>query len=293
MDINRLHYFCTVAQTGSLSRASELLHISQPALSKAIKTLEQEMGTRLTIPSGRGIAITDAGLRLVMEAQPLIAGVLSLKDNLKKDKQSQAPLRIGSFEVFTTYFLSRILSGPLKSIPLDVTELVPGNIEKALIARQVDVGITYLPIPAPELELIKVGSIEMRVYKRKGAAFQGVPFAELPFVCPNIPVEGTPSKVKGLDGWPDNHYPRHIQHRVGMMEGALEICRQGLAVGYFPKFVADAQNEQVKSAFFLEEVTIPREMKVKTSQDIFLMKRRTDLESPEFRKLAVELRKLA
>lgn len=292
MDINRLHYFCTVVQAGSLSRAAELLHISQPALSKAIKTLEHELGARLTIPSGRGIAITDEGLKLVREAQPLIEGVLALKKNLKSAKQAHVQLRIGSFEVFTTYFLARVLSGALKDTSLDVAELVPGEIEKALIERKVDIGITYLPIPAPELELLKVGAVEMRVYRRKGS-FAGILFSELPFVCPNIPVEGTPSKARGLDGWPDHLYPRRIQHRVGMMEGALELCRRGFAVGYFPRFVVHAHNEQVKNAYALEEIAIPKEMKVKTSQDVFLVKRRTDLESPELRRLAAELRKLA
>ena len=76
MDMNRLHYFCTVVSCGSLSKASELLYISQPALSKAIKTLEEEMEKKLMIPAGRGIAITDYGKKLAFEAAPLIEKVL-------------------------------------------------------------------------------------------------------------------------------------------------------------------------------------------------------------------------
>ncbi len=47
MDTGRLRYFCAVARTGSLRRAAELVKVSPPALSKAIKLLESECGVRL------------------------------------------------------------------------------------------------------------------------------------------------------------------------------------------------------------------------------------------------------
>jgi hypothetical protein len=57
--------------------------------------------------------------------------------------------------------------------------------------------------------------------------------------------------------------------------------------------VVRLHNAQVKSAYALEEIAIPAEMKVKPKQDVFLVKRRTDLESGELKKLASELRKLS
>ena len=72
MDMNRLHYFSVLVRAGSITKASELLNISQPAVSKAIKTLELELGKELIIPDGRGIAITDYGLRLVEHCDPLL-----------------------------------------------------------------------------------------------------------------------------------------------------------------------------------------------------------------------------
>lgn len=291
MDISRLHYFCTVVQTGSLTKASELLHISQPALSKAIKLLESEIGKPLTIPSGRGIAVTDFGLRLAEESKPLLAGIFSLKEKIISAKSVNAVVRIGSFEVFTTYFLSQILSGSLRDTSLDVTELIPGLIEKALLQRTIDIGITYLPIPNPELDFMKVAKIEMKVYRKKTGGPQ-LPFEEWPFVVPNFLVEGTPSKAKGLDGWPDDRYPRKIVHRVSMMEGALELCRKGFAYGYFPKFIVEAHNAQAKSSYFLEEVSLPSQIKVNPYQAVYIVKRRADVESTEFKRIAAELRQL-
>ena len=72
MDIDRVRYFNTFAETGSLVRASEILHVSQPALSKALKTLEGEVGLRLLESDGRGLKLTEAGKRFRDETRPLL-----------------------------------------------------------------------------------------------------------------------------------------------------------------------------------------------------------------------------
>ena len=61
MDINRLRYFSVIAKTENLHAASEILYISPPALSKAMKTLEIEMGQELLQNAGRGIRLTEKG----------------------------------------------------------------------------------------------------------------------------------------------------------------------------------------------------------------------------------------
>ncbi len=54
MDIDRVRYFNVFAETGSLVKASEILHISQPALSKALRLLAVEVGAKLLESDGRG-----------------------------------------------------------------------------------------------------------------------------------------------------------------------------------------------------------------------------------------------
>lgn len=61
MQLIQLQYFCTVARCRNMSRAAEELWISQPALSKAISNLEEELGIRLFDRIGRGIRLNDAG----------------------------------------------------------------------------------------------------------------------------------------------------------------------------------------------------------------------------------------
>jgi len=289
MDMNRLRYFTVVAKTGSLSKASELLHISQPALSKAVKVLEGELGEQLLMPAGRGIVLTDSGHRVAREANDLLTKVQEFRTRVKTPSRPTLELRIGSFEVFTTYFLGELASRFFPTYSIKAAELTPGRLEQSVGDGTIDFGITYLPIPSPELDILKVRSLAMGVFGRS-ENFANTPFSDLPFVVPNITVAGAPSKVQGLDGWPDETYPRQIKYSTGMMEGGLELCRRGLAVGYFPRFVVALHNKTVTSASRLHDIEIPKKMKIQRNFDVFLIKRKSHLEDRDFKKLASALR---
>ena len=106
MNLRRLEYFSVLAQIGNLHKASEMLHVSPPALSKAMKVLEEELEMKLWVRNGRNIILTDAGKTLLKKSGQLLDEVKNLKESLTKDSKSK-PIRIGTFEVFSTYFLDK------------------------------------------------------------------------------------------------------------------------------------------------------------------------------------------
>ncbi len=249
------------------------------------------MGQKLIVPSGRGIAITDNGKRLAAEAAPLIEKIDALRSIGSAREEKFELLSIATFEVFSTYFLGKVISEQFAdNYSVKVFELVPGPMEEAIAKGNADIGITYLPIPHPDLDIYKIASIEMAIYGI-GNQFKKAEFTHLPFVVPNIPISGTPSKAKGLDGWPDHLIPRTVKYRVTMMETALDLCRRGQCVGYFPKFVVDLHNKVTKPEFHLEMLTGPQGAKL-GPQDVFMIKRKSDLESKSFRKISRALRAL-
>src|SRR4051794_3952454 len=73
LDLAELRAFCAAIDLGSLGRASRLLRVSQPALSKRMRTIEAVVGTRLVERSPRGITPTPAGTKLYVEARKLLA----------------------------------------------------------------------------------------------------------------------------------------------------------------------------------------------------------------------------
>ncbi len=72
MDTQSLHAFITVAETGSFSRAAELLHLTQPAISKRIANLEQQLECKLFDRIGRQTHLTEAGQALMPRARSVL-----------------------------------------------------------------------------------------------------------------------------------------------------------------------------------------------------------------------------
>ena len=72
METHRLRYFCAIAETGSLTKASEILGISHSGLSKAVSVLEMETHLKLFRPLGRGLEITSDGKWLYQKAQQIL-----------------------------------------------------------------------------------------------------------------------------------------------------------------------------------------------------------------------------
>lgn len=72
IDGKRLQYFITVADTGSLGRAAEVLHVAQPALSRQMRLLEDEVGTPLMDRTARGMVLTAAGRAFYLSARRLL-----------------------------------------------------------------------------------------------------------------------------------------------------------------------------------------------------------------------------
>jgi DNA-binding transcriptional LysR family regulator len=152
----------------------------------------------------------------------------------------------------------------------------------------VDLGITYLPVPHPRLDFMKIRSVEMGVYV-KNRTFTDVEQQDIPFVVPIAPLSGSPTKAKGLDGWPETAYERKVQYEVTLLESGLELCRQGRCAGYFPVFIAEEHNRRVKPEFALERKPSPYGAK-KCYADVFLVKPKSRPEDELVKKLARMIR---
>ncbi len=82
MDIRQITYFLEVAKSNSFTKASENLHLSQPALSKMVKSLEEELKVELIDRSARQISLTDAGEIVFEQGQMIMKSIDDLSTNL-------------------------------------------------------------------------------------------------------------------------------------------------------------------------------------------------------------------
>ena len=255
MDLNRLRYFSVVAETGSVRRAAELLHLTPTALSKAVKVLEREVGVQLVRPQGRGIALTDEGRLLARRAGPVLAELATLPAELTTRRSVGPSLRYASHEVFGTYFTRPLLDSMPDGATIEHRYLPPGDIELAVLSGDSDVGISYIPMPTTGLEHEQVAEVEMGTFGLPKLV--DVPFTELGFAAPVRPTIGSAVRAQALDAWPDDRIPRTIRHRITTTEAALELCRQGRAVARFPEFVVDLHNASTAKAQQLVRIPDP------------------------------------
>ena len=72
MELRVLRYFLEVAREGSITGAAKALHISQPTLSKQLKDLENELGSKLFVRSNYSVKLTDEGILLRKRAEDIL-----------------------------------------------------------------------------------------------------------------------------------------------------------------------------------------------------------------------------
>ena len=286
METNRIRQFCTLVETKNLRRAAELLNLSHGALSKSLQVLQREIGYALFIPQGRGLATTDAGLEFYQRARRFLGEL----DSLLNIQATHPPaIRLATSEVFSTYFMTRVLSEDFLEQAVSVFESVPGQLEEALLERRADLAITYEPIPQPGLDYLKICRIELGIFGQRKFQNQGG-LEKLPFVVPLMPLQGTPSGARGLDGFPDDRFKRTVRYRVDLLQTALQLTGQGLAVVFLPAFLIRLYNAQVRPVLQLQAIRSEAMERLKPHRFVYLVKREATPESREMKIIALHLR---
>lgn len=100
LNYHHLHYFWVVAREGSVTRASEVLHVSQSAISEQLRNLERFAGTPLFVKAGRGLALSDTGQVVYSYAAEIFATGEELTAMLRGRQVGHIPrLRVGVVDV--------------------------------------------------------------------------------------------------------------------------------------------------------------------------------------------------
>lgn len=148
MELRHLRYFLAVAEENHFGRAAERLHIVQPALSKQIKDLENELGGALFIRSSRRVTLTEAGKLLQVQAQNILAQTehsrLMVERSLKGE-MGQVRVGFAGNAVLSGRLIAdmRLFHQRYPQAELRVQELEPHQQIEAILHDQLDIG--YLP----------------------------------------------------------------------------------------------------------------------------------------------------
>lgn len=154
-DITGLHYFSIVAEERSFSRASNRLHIAQPAISRKIKALENDLGVRLFIRHAKGVDVTEAGESLLQSAYSLFRQIETLHDSaVISSEMPRGTVTIGVLPTPGEYIVPRLIKQSRKLFPELKYRIIEGyssDLQRMLINREIHIAIMHGPSPHPDI----------------------------------------------------------------------------------------------------------------------------------------------
>lgn len=195
-DLARLRLFVVVAEEGSLTRAAALTGSPQPAVSRQIARLEQECGGRLFLRTGRGVALSPLGTRVLPKAKAILQGAQDLGEEVEEGaKAPSGDVRIGalpSLYLSIVVPLFQTLRTRMPGVHLHIFEGSAGQIDQWLATGFVDIGLPYRygKHVADVESLVTVSSYLVGPSKDPLTSGETVRFSQLdglPLVMPSAP----------------------------------------------------------------------------------------------------------
>lgn len=147
---NNLHIFIIAAETGSLTETAKKLYISQPAVSQAIKKLEEELNIKLFIRNKRSnLILTDVGREILTLANQMYELENRLYQRAYEENQMMKGIvRIASVPLATSLILSRVMPVFRKQFPdveIELFESDPLSVKNMVLDYKADIGISTSP----------------------------------------------------------------------------------------------------------------------------------------------------
>jgi DNA-binding transcriptional LysR family regulator len=248
MELRHYRYFLAAAEELNISKASRRLNVSQPAMSRLIHDLEDELGVQLFKRERFGLALTPAGEKLLVYARQ----ILDLSNEATRVLRNQPAVTPTITVGFITSSLGSFLGSALKSfresypdLMVKINELSPADQVKALRKNQIDIALIGNPCGAVhdefetkvlfEMDLEAVLSTSHRLAKRKRISLKEleeddfIGYSEESFPGRNLTIV-TACKVAG--------FKPHMKYQANSLVEVLAMIGAGTGVCLMPADVA-------------------------------------------------------
>lgn len=163
-NLNQYRIFYAVAKSGSISRASQMLYISQPAVSKAVIKLEEELGAKLFDRNSRGVSLTFEGKILFEQVQTAFEAINAGEEKIRLiSSLGIGHLRIGASATFCKYLLLPFLKGFIKEHPhikITIESQSTSHTLKLLQEGKIDIALVVRTDNFKNLEFYSLGQFQ-------------------------------------------------------------------------------------------------------------------------------------
>jgi LysR family transcriptional regulator, transcription activator of glutamate synthase operon len=249
IEFDQLRCFVAVAEARSFTRAAAAVHLSQPALSRQIKRLEEELGTVLLKRQVRRVECTPDGLLLLPMARNIVMRVDEAARIIRERVgQSSSQMRIGATGPVLTYLLPGILASFRQrnpSIKVDIKELDDTELEHWTLAGDLDCAILTVWGSMPDVTVEPLLSEEIFAIlpdTHPLSARDTVSLSELhrdAFVLP-----GSSSNMANhlMDACRKAGFEPRVAYRASYLEATKAFIKQGLGIGLMPRMAIDGHS---------------------------------------------------
>lgn len=241
MEIRVLRYFLTVAREGSITRAANFLHLTQPTLSRQLQDLEKELGQKLFIRGSHNISLTPEGMILRKRAEEIVDMVdktesvfRSISDTVSGD------IYIGGGESESMKYIAEVIKDMREEYPAIKYHLYSGNAEdvtERLDKGLLDFGILIQPTDLSKYEYITLPSKDVwGVLMKKDSALalkkeiKLDDLYDLPLICSRQVVRRTSVKNDFLEWFGGNFEKMNVAATYNLVYNARIMVEEG--IGY-------------------------------------------------------------
>ncbi|MFR5875025.1 MAG: LysR family transcriptional regulator [Eubacterium sp.] len=160
MEIRVLRYYLTVVREENITKAAEVLHITQPTLSRQLAQLEEEVGVKLFNRGTRKITLTDEGILLRRRAEEILSLVDKTEQELlEQDEQVEGKITIGCGETEAVQILPKLFaefSQKYPNVTFDIFTATADLVKEQMDKGLVDIGLLLEPIDIEKYEFIRL-----------------------------------------------------------------------------------------------------------------------------------------
>ncbi|MFJ6535204.1 LysR family transcriptional regulator [Paenarthrobacter sp. NPDC091711] len=241
MDLKELQTFRAVAELGSVTKASDRLHIAQPALSRQIKVLEAELRNALFFRDGRGMRLTPAGELLFERTTELQRDVDRLRDDLRSFTGAPTGhVHVGLVPTVSAQVAGTVARRVLAEFPgvsLVMSESYTGHLVDWLHRGQLDLAVLYGPGDSLQMPTESFGNEELVAIADKGGRLANLAEVELKaLVSEPLALPSASHGVRRIiaDAAERANAPMNVVIEADSFRILLEIAAQGLGITVLP-----------------------------------------------------------
>ena len=258
IELRQLRYFVTVAEEMHFGRAAQRLHMTQPPLSLAIRSLEAALETTLFRRNSRNVALTPAGLALLPEAQRILQQTAALPDLLRRASSgasgslSLAFVSTADYSVLPSFL--REFRETYPAVEIDLREATTDVQLEELIQGRIDVGLLIPPLPEKarlEIDYLPVLAEPLILAVPKGLpALRGKAKADLALLT-ELPLIVFPRRIAPalhdaiLACYHEAGLTPHIGQEAIQMQTIIGLVSAGMGIALVPQSVSNLKRPGV------------------------------------------------